>query len=237
MKRSERAMILPGVMLLVVAFMLIALRYLPVMSVERIVSQNFPLTPAMRRAASEAIGGTYPRVERRRILSSLDALPYLSNASLSYAKGALVISSEPVSGIVILARDGALFANGEMTEAIGMEDAGALAEVYPVIGTESIADFPLLSAYIPYLISNPFQPSLITWFDFSNNSDDGSAELIAALPELNASVILKNPASAARLNDTIGIIEESCRVNPGRTIFAPSQVYELYNDRLVRLKG
>ena len=237
MKRSETLTILPGVILLVLALVLVSARYLPVMQIDRIESASFPITPGMRKAAAAVIGDTYPHAERRKVSTALEALPYIENVALSYNHGALVISSDPVPGLVVIAKDGACFTDGENEEIIELRDAGALYGVYPVIGMESFKDIPMLSEYIPTLVSDPFKRSLITWFDFGNNNEDGSAELKAALPELNASVILKNPAAAERLEDTIGIIEESCRTNPGRTLFAPMTEYELYGDRLVRLKG
>ncbi len=240
MRRGELVSVCCGSFLLLAAAVLIAARSLPVMSISSVRVSGIPMTPSVARLTSPALGTFYPAVERREIREGIEALPYVGKAMLSYEKNALVVEAAMDRGLVLISSENASFYDGKELFPITLEDAGALSGTCAMVSvpdagniTQSMAE--MLSA----LVATELDPNLITWIEYCNNIGSGEepAELRIALPELNASVILTEPAAVDRLDETIGIIEAENRRNPGRTVFSPPLEYELCGDSLTRLKG
>ena len=241
MRKSEFLPILSGVALVAAAIVAISIKTLPVMRIDVVRTESVTMTPGIRRILSRSIGLCYPSISKISIINELDSLPYIASPSLSYSGGELVLSAEPVSGTILMNENSAVFFNDGEISRISAEDAASLFGVYPIVALPPAMDVyggvgTFLSEVATELSS--VSPScLITWSDFNNNNGNGPDELRIALPELNSALILRDPASAGRICESIGIIEEENRDKPGSSVFAPPSEYELYSDRLVRIKG
>ncbi len=239
MKRGETVSIALSLLLVAGAFAVVSVRSLPVFPVEEISVEGMKASVSMTRILSSSLHEYYPGLDRRGIRADLSSLPYVDDADLSYSRNTLSAFITPSSGAVFITPDTAYFVSSGEYHQISLEDAGSLYGVYPMLGAESDSEEvrSYLSSVLPYLETVPSSSRLITWAYCVNNNKDGQLSLSIALPELNATVVLTDPAALSRLDESMGIIEKENLARPGITVFSSPSVYELHSDRLVRIKG
>ena len=219
----------------------LALRCLPVMPVSSI-SSGVTLTPSAKRVLYPSLGRFYPSLERSAMISELSALPYLDDISISYDSGSLVIGGKVSDGVLVSADDGFFFSAGDTLIPLESGDAAVLSEELAVISgdipvSEGRISDPLVTEVIKAVAGLGDEARLISWMEYVNNSPEESSELAISLKDLNAIITLRDSSAARRIGESIALIISANRSEPGRTIFSPAARYELYSDRLERLKG
>ena len=235
MKKSEVFPIIAGSLLFASAVVLAMLKSLPVMKIDDVRTDGFIMTPSIFRIAGTEIGLCYPSVDRQSLKKELASLPYISDSEITYDKGSLLLALEGREGSIIVSEDEASFFSGGENLPLSLDDVYSLRNLYPVISIGNVGKEEALK-YLQEVIPSIVSSRLITWIECVNNNEDGSIKLRIALPELNATLILSESSAIGRLEESIGMIKEENRANPGRTVFFSPSVYELYSDRLVRNK-
>ena len=215
--------------------MLVALKSLPVMKIESVKADGFSLTPSLSRIAGPQLGLCYPSLDRRVMKNEMETLPYISNASVSYDGGRLLLDLEKKEGAVILSGSEAFFYADSEIHPVAMEDVPSLGSYYSIINIDGEYSDEV-KTYLDSVLPSLFSSRLITWIDCVNNNEVGPIVLRIALPRLNSILMLSEPSGAARLGESVEAIEDDVRKNPGSTIFSEPSVYELYSNRLVRNK-
>lgn len=234
MRRHEKLSVAAASLLAVAALSFIAIRALPVMPVEDIRVSGIPRTASITRMLANAEGTFLPSLDRSGMIRALEDLAYVDQASISYNGGTLSVDIVPSDGAVLLTAEEAYFFDGDGIVGIAMEDAGSLYGVYPMAAVDPGMDEALsIASALASLPSDAV--SLITWSESVNNNGEGNPILSLYLQPLNASIDVMEETALQRLEESIGLIRADA--SRGCIAFSSPVGYELYHDRLMRVRG